>query len=138
MRWIMEKVTFKVSMDNEQKLAKNFKSVEINVDMEGVDQAELVKYALKSYVIELQGQVRPNWGEFEKALVDGKFTKTLKFGEALFEGKGRGAVSAEKAQKVYAASMDKITDPVEKLKKLLADKMISQDMYDQLAAQYVR
>lgn len=130
----MEKVTFKVSMDKEQKELKNFKTVEIQVDMEGVSQADLVKYAMKSYVIELQGQVRPNWTEFEKALVDGKFTKTLKFGEALFEGKGRGQVTLAKAQTVYADAMAKLGRK-EKLDKLLKDGLISQEMYDTLVAQ---
>jgi len=125
------KVDFKVSMDNEQKLLKNFKKVELEVDFEGVDLETIKKYALKAYVIELQGQVRPNWEKFEK----GEYPKVVKFGDAMFSG-GRGKVTAEKAATVYSDAISKLSRE-EKLAKLLADKLISQDMYDMLIAQGV-
>ena len=61
------KKSFTVSMDKEQKAAKNFYNVELDVDMSDASREDLEKYAFKAYVVELQGQIRPNWDEFERS-----------------------------------------------------------------------
>jgi hypothetical protein len=76
---------FKVAMDDEQKKLKNFTDVKIEVDMEDASFEDLYKYALRSYRIELQGQIRSNWGNFVK----GEYSKELKFGQSMYATRQR-------------------------------------------------
>ena len=115
------KVEFKVAMDAEQAKAKNHVNVVLEVGK--ADDATMLKYALKAYVVELQAQCRANWGEFIK----GDYPKELKIGEAMFAST-RGKVSAEKAKEMYKDGMASLT-PVQKLRKLLDDGMITDDIY---------
>lgn len=118
--------SFKVSMDKEQKELKNFYTVKLSVDME-VDRKVLEEYALRAYVVEVQSQIRPNWTSFEKECRDKIFTKSVKLGEALFAST-RGKVSAKKAKEMYKDEMASLT-PVQKLRRLLDDGMITDDIY---------
>ena len=83
----MEKVEFKVAMNQEEKEAGNIHEVKVQVDM-NVDMETLRKYALRAYKVELQGQIRPNWDKF----ASGDYPKELKLGESMFESK-RGVVT---------------------------------------------
>ena len=123
----MEKVTFKVRMNNEAESLP----VEVNleVDTEGLTVEQLLPYAMRSYKIELQGQCRPNWDRFIK----GEYSKTLKFGEALFTST-KGKVSVEKAKVVYAKTFDGMSEE-DKLIKLFEDKLISEEMFNMLMDQ---
>jgi hypothetical protein len=78
-------VVFKVAMDDEQKKLKNFTDVTLKVDMEDASFEELYKYAIRSYRIELQGQIRSNWDMFVK----GDYPKELKFGQGMFATRAR-------------------------------------------------
>jgi hypothetical protein len=76
-------IQFKVSMDNEQKLAKNFKPVVLEVSFEGVPTDLVQKAALAHAVVAWQHQIRSHWTEF----VDGKLPKEITFGNPLFTPK---------------------------------------------------
>ena len=119
--------SFKVSMDKEQKELKNFYNVKLNVDM-NVERKVLEEYALRAYVVEVQGQIRPNWTAFEKECVNKVFTKSVKLGDALFAST-KGKVTLEKARETYKNSMATMS-PVEKLKLALDDGMIDVEMYE--------
>lgn len=125
----MKKV-FTVSMDKEQKAAKNFYNVELDVDMSEASREDLEKYAFKAYVVELQGQIRPNWDDFEKACVDKKFTKALKFGDPLFAAT-RGAVTVAKAMDKVKEELNKLP-PKERFARMRDEGMISEEMYEQM------
>ena len=110
------KVEFKVAMDDEQKKLKNFKEVSLQVDMEDASFEDLYKYALRSYRIELQGQVRANWDEFIKD----EYPKELKFGEALFATRTRTTkvkMTPEEMKAELAKQMEGMTSE-EKMKYL--------------------
>ena len=115
------KVEFKVAMDAEQAKAKNH--VNVVLEVEKADDATMLKYALKAYVVELQAQCRANWDEFIK----GDYPKELKIGEAMFAS-SRGKVSQEKAKSAYKDSIADLT-PVQKLRRLLEDGMINEEIY---------
>lgn len=112
---------FKVAMDAEQAKAKNHHEVVINV--EKCDDATMLKYAMKAYIVELQSQIRGNWDQFIK----GDYPRELVIGQAMFAST-RGKVSAEKAKEMYKDGMASLT-PVQKLRKLLEDGMITDDIY---------
>ena len=116
------KVEFKVAMDAEQAKAKNHVNVVLEVGK--ADDATMLKYALKAYIVELQAQCRANWDTFIK----GEYTKELKIGEAMFEST-RGKVTQEKAKEAYKAKVGQMS-MVQKLKTLLDDGMIDVDMYE--------
>ena len=119
--------SFKVSMDKEQKELKNFYNVKLNIDM-NVERKVLEEYALRAYVVEVQGQIRPNWTAFEKECVNKVFTKSVKLGDALFAST-KGKVTQEKAQEAYKAKVGQLS-MVQKLRTLLDDGMIDVDMYE--------
>lgn len=116
------KVEFQVAMNAEEKALKNLHKVELNV--EKCDEATMLKYALKAYIVEVQSQIRNNWTAF----IEGNYPKELVIGQAMFEST-RGKVTQEKAQAVYRDSMAQMSQ-VEKLRKLLDDGMIDVDMYE--------
>lgn len=122
------KVEFKVSMDKEQSALKNHYEVVLNVDMSGASRADLEKYALRAYTVELQGQIRPNWTAFVSQCEGKTFKKSIVFGTALFEST-RGKVTLEKAQEAYKAKVGQMS-MVQKLRTLLDDGMIDVDMYE--------
>ena len=123
------KKEFKVSMNNEEKLAGNAFNVELDVDMSTASRESLEAYAFKAYVVELQGQIRPNWGDFLKECVGKKFTKALTFGDALF------------AKKTGTVTLDKATETLGKLDKkaqydaLLKGGILTQEQYQLLVGQ---
>ena len=119
---------FKVAMDKEQAALKNHYEVVLQVDMNGASRADLEKYALRAYTVELQSQIRPNWGAFISQCNGKVFKKSIAFGEALFEST-RGKVTQEKAQEAYKAKVGQMS-MIEKLKTLLDDGMIDVDMYE--------
>ncbi len=85
------KVEFKVAMNAEEKALKNLHEVVINV--EKCDDATMLKYALKAYIVELQAQIMANWDQFIK----GDYPRELVIGQAMFAST-RGKVSTEKAK----------------------------------------
>ena len=123
------KKEFKVSMNNEEKLAGNAFNVELDVDMSKASREDLEKYAFKAYIVELQGQIRPNWADFLKECVEKKFTKALTFGDALF------------AKKAGTVTLDKATETLGKLDKraqydaLLKGGILTQEQYELLVGQ---
>ena len=119
---------FKVAMDKEQAALKNHYEVILQVDMSQASRADLEKYALRAYTVELQGQIRPNWTSFVAQCEGKTFKKSIAFGSALFEST-RGKVTLEKARETYKNSMATMS-PVEKLKLALDDGMIDVEMYE--------
>jgi hypothetical protein len=71
-----QNVEFKIALNNEEKLKGNSLDVAFRVDFTGVDETLVRKYALKSYIIEVQSQIRNNWDTFQK---DG-IPNDIKFG----------------------------------------------------------
>lgn len=116
------KTEFTIAMNQEEKLAGNTHKVSINVKK--CDDATMLKYALKAYVVEIQSQIRNNWDQF----IAGNYPKELVIGQAMFAST-RGKITQEKAQAVYKDAIAQMGQ-VEKLKKLLDDDMISVDMYE--------
>ena len=116
------KCEFTIAMNQEEKLAGNIHKVSINV--EKCDDATMLKYALKAYIVEIQSQIRNNWDQFIK----GDYPKELVIGQAMFTST-RGKVTLEKARETYKNSMATMS-PVEKLKLALDDGMIDVDMYE--------
>lgn len=116
------KCEFTIAMNQEEKLAGNIHKVSINV--EKCDDATMLKYALKAYIVEIQSQIRNNWDQFIK----GDYPKELVIGQAMFAST-RGKVTQEKAQEAYKAKVGQM-GMVQKLKTLLDDGMIDVDMYE--------
>ena len=116
------KCEFTIAMNQEEKLAGNIHKVSINV--EKCDDATMLKYALKAYIVEIQSQIRNNWDQFIK----GDYPKELVIGQAMFEST-RGKVTQEKAQEAYKAKVGQM-GMVQKLRTLLDDGMIDVDMYE--------
>lgn len=119
---------FKVAMDKEQAALKNHYEVTLQVDMSKASRADLEKYALRAYTVELQGQIRPNWTAFVSQCEGKTFKKSITFGDALFAST-KGKVTLEKARETYKNSMATMS-PVEKLKLALDDGMIDVEMYE--------
>lgn len=113
---------FTIAMNQEEKLAGNIHKVNINV--EKCDDATMLKYALKAYIVEIQSQIRNNWDQFIK----GDYPKELVIGQAMFAST-RGKVTQEKAQEAYKAKVGQMS-MVQKLKTLLDDGMIDVEMYE--------
>ena len=116
------KCEFTIAMNQEEKLAGNIHKVSINV--EKCDDATMLKYALKAYIVEIQSQIRNNWDQFIK----GDYPRELVIGQAMFAST-RGKVTQEKAQEAYKAKVGQMS-MVQKLKTLLDDGMIDVDMYE--------
>ena len=119
---------FKVAMCKEQADLKNHYEVILQVDMSQASRADLEKYALRAYTVELQGQIRPNWSSFISQCEGKTFKKSITFGDALFAST-KGKVTLEKARETYKNSMATMS-PVEKLKLALDDGMIDVEMYE--------
>ena len=116
------KVNFQVAMNAEEKALKNLHKVELEVGK--CDDETMLKYALKAYTVEIQSQIRANWGQF----ITGEYPKELVIGQAMFAST-RGKVTAEKAQEAYKAKVNQLS-MVQKLRTLLDDGMIDVDMYE--------
>jgi hypothetical protein len=121
-----QKVNFKVAMDAEQKALKNLHSVDLEVDMD-VPIDILEKYALKAFVVELQGQIRPNWDKFIK----GEYPKTLDLGHSLFAKKVSRPMTQEEKMEAYKKEVSAMS-PEEKLLRMFEDGLITQEQYDSL------
>lgn len=119
---------FKVAMDKEQAALKNHYEVTLQVDMSKASRADLEKYALRAYTVELQGQIRPNWTTFVSQCEGKTFKKSIAFGDALFAST-KGKITQEKAQEAYKAKVGQMS-MVQKLRTLLDDSMIDVDMYE--------
>ena len=76
----LTKVSFKVSMDDEQRKLGNAKVVEFQVDFSETSQNTLKTLAIASQNIRWQAQIKGHWTEF----TEGKLPKVVKFGEPLF------------------------------------------------------
>lgn len=94
------KVEFKVAMNAEEKALKNLHEVVINV--EKCDDATMLKYALKAYVVDVQAQLRNNWDAFIK----GEYPKEVVIGQRLFESKKGAPVTQENAKDVLLKAME--------------------------------
>ena len=97
------KCEFTIAMTQEEKLAGNIHKVSINV--EKCDEATMLKYAMKAYIVEIQSQIRNNWGQF----IEGNYPKELIVGQAMFEST-RGKVTTEKARDVLKAQLSKMSN----------------------------
>ena len=107
------KVEFQVAMNAEEKALKNLHKVELEVGK--ADDATMLKYALKAYIVEIQGQIRNNWDKF----IAGDYPKELTVGQAMF---------AKRAKEDYKTTL--MNKPmVQRLKVLLDEGMIDVDMY---------
>jgi hypothetical protein len=100
----MTTVEFKVAMDKEQAELKNHLEYSFEVDMSKAERSVLEGYALKSWKIELQGQIRSNWKEFEKMWDDDKLPTTLEFGSPLFGRKEKVRPPTEEEVKAAMAA----------------------------------
>ena len=116
------KTEFTIAMNQEEKLAGNTHKVSVNV--EKCDDATMLKYAMKAYIVEIQSQIRNNWDQF----IEGNYPKELVIGQAMFAST-RGKVTQEKAQEAYKAKVNQLS-MVQKLRTLLDDGMIDVDMYE--------
>ena len=74
-------VSFKVSMDKEQMLLKNFKEVKFECSFDGVAPSLIQRHAIANQVVAWQGQIRANWDKF----ISGELPKVVTFGNTLFE-----------------------------------------------------
>ena len=97
------KCEFTIAMNQEEKLAGNIHKVSINV--EKCDEATMLKYAMKAYIVEIQSQIRNNWGQF----IEGNYPRELVVGQAMFEST-RGKVTTEKARDVLKAQLSKMSN----------------------------
>ena len=123
----MTQVTFKVSMNDEEKKAGNAKEVKLNVDMSKATREELEIAALKSYVIKIQGEFRPNWDKF----MAGDYPRDITYGQVLFAKKATRVMT--EAEKVAAYKSDALAmSETERLDKLFMDGLITEEMYDML------
>lgn len=116
------KMTFKISMNQEEKDAGNVHTVELEVAK--CDDDIMLKYALKAYTVEVQSQIRNNWDAFVK----GDYPKSVRVGEAVFAS-GRGVVTKERAKAAYRDSMAEMT-MLQKLMTLHKDGMLPDAMYE--------
>ena len=97
------KVEFQVAMNAEEKALKNLHKVTLEVTK--CDEATMLKYAMKAYIVEIQSQIRNNWGQF----IEGNYPRELVVGQAMFEST-RGKVTAEKARDVLKAQLSKMSN----------------------------
>ena len=75
-----QEVCFKVAMSKEARDAGDVKEFKTVVSMDNSLVDDIVKAAMKSYVIDLQGQIRNNWDKF--LVLD--IPETITFGQPLF------------------------------------------------------
>jgi len=122
----IQKISFKVSMDEEQKALKNFKVVELEVEMD-VPMDIKDKYALKAFTIEIQGQIRPNWTEFIK----GEYPRTIDLGHNLFPKKTARTLTLEEKKAAVKAELANLS-PMEKLERMHKDGFITDEQYETL------
>lgn len=107
-------ISFKVSMNDEEKRAGNKHSVDMVVN---ADDATIDKYVIKAIKVWIQAQLRPNWTEF----IAGNYPKEVTLGVPIFGGR--------KAKEDYKTTL--MNKPmVQRLKVLLDEGMIDVDMYE--------
>ena len=95
------KVEFKISESQTEKDKGIIKNVVFDVDFFGVEDDIIKKYALKNYVIEIQGQIRNNWSDFEK---DG-VPKVITFGQTMFGKKLKTVVKKMSSEEIMAQAI---------------------------------
>ena len=103
-----QKVEFKVAMDAEQAKLKNHKLIKTTVELPPEVTELVYKAAMKSYVIDLQNQIRTNW---DKYLEDG-VPESVVFGQALYAKRSKVTVrqpTQEEIDKSAAAKFSKMT-----------------------------
>ena len=97
------KVEFTIAMNAEEKALGNIHKVEVNV--EKCDDATMLKYAMKAYIVEIQSQIRSHWDEF----IQGEYPKELVVGQAMFESRRGAPITQAKATDVLAKAMENMT-----------------------------
>ena len=102
----MTTVTFKVSMNEEERKAGNTKDVRLEVTFDGVDDGLVRRYAVQHRVIAWQAQIKNNWDDF----IAGKMPTKVKFDEPLFAPKRTGVapMTPERAEE-YLLNADRLT-----------------------------
>ena len=100
-----QKVEFKVAMDSEQAKLKNHKEVKVEVSLPPEIEELVVKAAMKSYVIDLQNQIRTNWDTFLK---DG-VPETLMFGQALYAKRVKVSVRQPTQEEIDKSAAEKFS-----------------------------
>jgi len=118
-------IKFKVAMNAEEKALKNLHDVVLNV--EKCDEATMLKYATKAYIVEVQGQIRNNWELFIK----GEYPKELVIGQAMFPKRVARPQTIEEQKAAVAADMKKLSE-TERLDYLVMNGLITQEMYDSM------
>jgi len=101
----INEVNFKVAMNNEDKLAKIFQDVNIIIEITPEIEKEVVKLALKSYVIAMQGEIRPNWDKFMELGTPGK----ILFGDRLYGKKKRVITRAPTQEEIDTSAAKKFS-----------------------------
>ena len=119
------KIEFNVAMNAEEKALKNFHKVVLNV--EKCDEATMLKYATKAYIVEIQGQIRNNWDAFMK----GDYPKELVIGQALFAKKVSRPMTEEERKEAYKKEVMSMKE-TERLDKMFMDGLLTEEMYDAL------
>ena len=94
-------VEFKVAMDAEQAKLKNHKEVTLKVDFPDEVMDEVYKAATKSYVIDMQGQIRNNWDKF----MDCDLPEVLVFGQSIFGKKVKVVKQVMTSEEIQEASL---------------------------------
>jgi len=129
----MEIIKFKVAMDAEAKKNKEFKHVEISVDMESADLETVRKYAIAHYKVVLQGQIRPNWDTFITELEEDKLSRTLYFGEALYSKSPKvKKITTESAAAFlnHGSELEVLTKKIDLLEKMKIN--VPEEMWEEL------
>ena len=119
------KIEFNVAMNAEEKALKNLHKVVLNV--EKCDEAIMLKYATKAYIVEIQGQIRNNWDAFMK----GDYPRELVIGQALFAKKVSRPMTEEEKKEAYKKEVMSMKE-TERLDKMFMDGLLTEEMYDAL------
>ena len=123
------KVSFKVSMNEEERKLGHAKLVEFDVDFSETSQAVLQALAIASQNIRWQAQIKGHWTEF----LNGELPKVVKFGVPLF---GTSRTPAPAITTESATQFLKGRSRLEQVRAIIsmmeASKMdVPQDMYDE-------
>ena len=96
-----QEVCFKVAMSQEARDTGNVKEFKTVVSLDNSLVGDIVKAAMKSYVIDLQGQIRNNWDKF--LVLD--IPETITFGQPLFGKKVKVVKQVMTSEEIQEASL---------------------------------
>jgi len=96
-----QEVCFKVAMSQEARDTGNVKEFKTVVSLDNSLVGDIVKAAMRSYVIDLQGQIRNNWDKF--LVLD--IPETITFGQPLFGKKVKVVKQVMTSEEIQEASL---------------------------------